>query len=61
LKARIPDFDYARDFGGVGYLFVRGMRTGSDNGVWWVKPSEQVINRLEQYLTSAAKRSEVQR
>jgi exodeoxyribonuclease V beta subunit len=61
LTARIPDFDYERDFGGVGYLFVRGMRAGSDNGVWWVKPSEQVVNRLEQYLASAAKRSEVQR
>ncbi len=61
LTARIPDFDYERDFGGVGYLFVRGMRKGSDNGVWWVKPSEKVIKRLEEYLTATAKISEVQR
>jgi exodeoxyribonuclease V beta subunit len=61
LTARIPDFDYERDFGGVGYLFVRGMRKGSDNGVWWVKPSQKVINRLEEYLTATAKISEAQR
>jgi len=58
LTARISDFDYERDFGGVGYLFVRGMRAGSNCGVWWVKPREEVINRLDKYLTSTAKNSE---
>ncbi len=60
LTARIPDFDYDHDFGGVAYLFVRGMRSGSGNGVWSVKPDKEVINRLEKYLTFATKNSEVQ-
>ncbi|MDZ7757543.1 UvrD-helicase domain-containing protein [Rhodohalobacter sp.] len=59
LTARIPDFDYDRDFGGVAYLFVRGMRAGVENGVWSVKPKKEVIDRLEKYLTSSAKSLEV--
>ena len=58
LRTRIPDFDYDRDFGGVAYLFVRGMRSGSENGVWSVKPKREIIDRLESYLTSDKNRME---
>lgn len=61
LSARIPDFDYDRDFGGVAYLFVRGMRAGFDGGIWCVKPKKEVINRLEKYLTSTVQNSEAKR
>jgi exodeoxyribonuclease V beta subunit len=61
LTTRIPNFDYDRDFGGVAYLFVRGMRADSNNGVWKVKPEKEVIDRLEKYLTSEINREEVQR
>ncbi len=43
-------FDYDRDFGGVIYLFVRGMRTGSDTGIFTCKPSVEKIGRLQEVL-----------
>ncbi|PKD44702.1 exodeoxyribonuclease V subunit beta [Rhodohalobacter barkolensis] len=61
LTTRIPNFDYDRDFGGVAYLFVRGMRADSNNGVWSVKPEKEVIDRLEIYLTSETNQEEMQR
>ncbi|MDZ7719643.1 MAG: exodeoxyribonuclease V subunit beta [Balneolaceae bacterium] len=50
LKSRITEFDYERDFGGVAYLFVRGMRKGEDGGVWFHKPDEIVIESLTNEL-----------
>lgn len=50
LKKTIPDFDYDRDFGGTLYLYVRGMKEGDSSGVWFDKPDEQVINRLEKVM-----------
>ena len=50
LKSRMPDFNYEKDFGGVAYLFVRGMRKGEDNGVWFHKPDEAVIQSLANEL-----------
>jgi len=47
LETRLPDFDYERDFGGVLYLFVRGMRKGTDYGVFNCKPSLEQIEQLE--------------
>jgi exodeoxyribonuclease V beta subunit len=50
LKKAIPEFDYDRDFGGALYLYVRGMREGQSSGIWFDKPDEQVINRLEKAM-----------
>lgn len=47
LEKRLPGFDYERDFGGVVYLFVRGVRTGTSNGVFTAKPSAALIEKLE--------------
>jgi exodeoxyribonuclease V beta subunit len=52
LAARDPGFNYERDFGGVAYLFVRGMESGTDSGVWFDKPDIQVIDELERALTA---------
>lgn len=51
LDKRNPDFNYENQIGGVAYLFVRGIRHGSGSGVWFEKPDEQVVNRLEQILS----------
>ncbi|WP_069131003.1 exodeoxyribonuclease V subunit beta [Rhodohalobacter halophilus] len=59
LETRIPDFNYDEDFGGVAYLFVRGMRAGSESGVWKVKPNKDIIDRLETYLTATTTTAEV--
>ena len=50
LEKRIPDFDYEKQFGGVAYLFVRGMRKGSQNGIWFHKPELKIIKNLEKEL-----------
>jgi exodeoxyribonuclease V beta subunit len=50
LKNRIPDFNYDDHFGGVVYLFLRGMRTGSDNGIFRSIPSKYVLNNLEELI-----------
>ncbi len=47
LATRMPTFDYERDFGGVIYLFVRGVREGSDSGVFFTKPEKEMVDRLE--------------
>jgi exodeoxyribonuclease V beta subunit len=43
LQKRIPEFNYETHFGGAAYLFVRGMRAGSSNGVWFHKPGHSVM------------------
>jgi exodeoxyribonuclease V beta subunit len=50
LESRMDGFNYETDFGGVAYLFVRGMRKGKGNGVWYHKPEEVVIQRLKNEL-----------
>lgn len=50
LSSRIQGFDYERDFGGVIYLFLRGMRHGEQTGIFTRKPSASKIANLEQIL-----------
>lgn len=50
LRNNLPGFDYEKHFGGAAYLFIRGMRAGSDQGVWFHKPEPDVIRNLEKYL-----------
>jgi exodeoxyribonuclease V beta subunit len=52
LETRLPDFDYEQHFGGVIYLFVRGVREGSDTGVFSRRPSLEKIEILEKMLSS---------
>lgn len=54
LSGRLPEFRYERDFGGVFYLFVRGMdpARGADFGVFRDRPSEALIGALDRYLAS---------
>jgi exodeoxyribonuclease V beta subunit len=50
LESRLPRFNYERDFGGVIYMFVRGIRSGGDTGVFTTKPSFNTIEKLEGIL-----------
>lgn len=49
LGARLPGYDYERDFGGVFYLFLRGMRPalGPRYGVWHDRPHPGLVHRLD--------------
>jgi len=51
LTVRVPGFDYERDFGGVIYLFLRGVRAGGGYGVFTARPPLAQIAQLEQILT----------
>jgi exodeoxyribonuclease V beta subunit len=53
LKNRVPDFDYNTHFGGVFYIFLRGVNQhkGSDFGIFHDRPPETLINDLSRVLT----------
>lgn len=49
LAFRLPDYDYHTHFGGVFYLFVRGMRPENPEhaGVFFHRPPEGLVRRLD--------------
>lgn len=49
LGRRLPAYDYAEHFGGVFYLFLRGMHPdlGPDCGVWHDRPERGLVERLD--------------
>ncbi|MDA9557689.1 exodeoxyribonuclease V subunit beta [Vibrio sp.] len=64
LKTRIADYDYDRDFGGVFYLFLRGIEAPSlsdtervsnnisdQQGVFFCKPSRKLIELLDALIS----------
>lgn len=50
LRSRIPDYDYETHFGGVYYLFLRGMEAGSDSGIFYARPSQSLLAELDQLI-----------
>jgi exodeoxyribonuclease V beta subunit len=54
LGHRLPAYDYDRDFGGVFYLFLRGMRPdlGPGCGVWHALPPRALIEGLDRCCRS---------
>ncbi|HEX5314740.1 MAG TPA: 3'-5' exonuclease, partial [Gammaproteobacteria bacterium] len=55
LATRIADYDYDRHFGGVLYLFLRGMApvAPEPRGVWHTRPEKSDVERLDAYLAGA--------
>jgi exodeoxyribonuclease V beta subunit len=49
LRARLAGYDYERHFGGVYYLFLRGMRpeTGAQYGVYRARPELALVEGLD--------------
>ena len=47
LGKRLPDYSPARHFGGVCYLYLRGMRAGADSGVLNVAIDADMLNALD--------------
>lgn len=51
LRARVPGYDYARDFGGVFYVFVRGVQSDQPgSGVYFDRPSPACVRALQACL-----------
>lgn len=48
LRHRMPDYDYQKHFGGVIYLFLRGVESnGSSQGIFTTRPSVQLIDQMD--------------
>ncbi len=49
LRNCLPDYDYARDFGGVYYLFLRGMNPAHETGcgIFFEQPAQALILALD--------------
>lgn len=52
LEKRKPGFNYEKDFGGIIYLFVRGIREGKDSGIFFRKPSVDYLNKFESIFSN---------
>ena len=50
LKNNIPDYSYEKDFGGVMYLYFRGLKAdtpSTSSGVFFTKPKEKIVLMLD--------------
>ena len=47
LQLRKPDFDYDTHFGGVIYLFLRGVRAEGQTGIYYTKPAKELIKQMK--------------
>jgi exodeoxyribonuclease V beta subunit len=56
LAARIADYAYERHFGGIYYLFLRGMRPahGASFGVYFARPAASLVEALDACLAPVA-------
>lgn len=56
LRLKLPEFKYGRDFGGVFYVYLRGLaekqQTGDDVGVFRDRPPLEMLNALGRLLLS---------
>ncbi|PSW05299.1 exodeoxyribonuclease V subunit beta [Photobacterium rosenbergii] len=50
LKARKANYNYDDHFGGVYYVFLRGVKTGSDSGIFRAKPSLALLTEMERLI-----------
>jgi len=55
LKCRLAGYDYEQNFGGVHYLFLRGMKAdevheGEQTGLFFTRPSLALIDALDQFF-----------
>lgn len=58
LQSRLPKFDYEKQFGGVIYCFVRGIRKGQSTGIFTIKPPLSKILQLENSLSPDSNRKQ---
>jgi len=50
LTSKLPDFKFERDFGGVFYLFLRGVREGKTSGVYYQGVTLKEMNKVKAAL-----------
>jgi exodeoxyribonuclease V beta subunit len=50
LRQRLPTYDYDTHFGGVVYIFLRGLIAGTESGIFRDRPSKALIEALDKLL-----------
>jgi exodeoxyribonuclease V beta subunit len=50
LRCRLKNYDYAEHFGGVCYVFLRGLQRGEPTGVFFDRPAEDLLAALDRTL-----------
>lgn len=53
-RSRIPDYQYQRHFGGMHYLFVRGLHPERRTGIYWMRPSLESVEALDRLFDDPA-------
>ncbi len=54
LQQRLVDYDYERDFGGVVYAYVRGMREERTEGVYFTRLNKELVEELEEMMVATS-------
>ena len=58
LRFRLKDYSYQKNFGGVSYIFLRGVdRTVPMQSIWFDKPDVRLVNALSAYFESGEVRN----
>ena len=50
LSVNLKDYSYKSNFGGIYYLFVRGINSSNSNGVFFDLPDEEIMQKLDKLL-----------
>jgi exodeoxyribonuclease V beta subunit len=50
LKFRYPLYNYDQHFGGIFYLFIRGIEPDSRSGIFFSRPEKEILTQLKQIL-----------
>ncbi len=54
LRSRLANYDYEQHFGGVYYLFLRGMDGQSDHGIFAAKPTFEFLQEMDRLIDGQA-------
>jgi exodeoxyribonuclease V beta subunit len=52
LRLRYPGYRYEENFGGVYYIFLRGLSADGNTGIYFDRPAPEFIERLSRLLSS---------
>ncbi|MFP4309622.1 MAG: exodeoxyribonuclease V subunit beta [Desulfococcaceae bacterium] len=58
LRTRLPGYNYEKHFGGVAYVFLRGVDGEDGAGVFWDRPGVAVMEGLREALIAKKKENE---
>ncbi|SJL82188.1 exodeoxyribonuclease V subunit beta [Vibrio palustris] len=50
LASRVQSYDYEKHFGGIYYVFLRGVNRQSKQGIFYTRPPQALISELDQLI-----------